>query len=315
MKSKRRHELQTNELADQLGQWIENIKPYTTMILLVVVGAAAIIAAWYYLGSSTEKKQAQAWRSYLRAGTDPQGDLVAELSAVADDFSDTMAGLWAAQTAADIESARGIRLLFTDRASAETSLTLARSRYQEILDNKHAGTAPMLVQRAHFGLAQTYEAQNDVDEASKHYATVAESAKDTALGKAAQERIDKLAMADTKAWYNWFERQKPVPRDLGTGATSPLGSGLDLPPSDLNVVPDQPSDDFLKSGAAEDAGAATPPDEATKEDAAPKDPSAKPSATPEAKAEPQKVTEPAKDAVPPPDGTKADEKSSDPSGK
>ena len=86
MKSKRRHELQTNELADTLGQWIERVRPHMTMIVLLVVGVVAILAAWYYVAYSRESERAQAWRSYMDAGSDPQSDPVSELNAVADRY-------------------------------------------------------------------------------------------------------------------------------------------------------------------------------------------------------------------------------------
>jgi hypothetical protein len=266
MKSKRRHELQTNELADHLGHWIEDFRPYVTRVLVVVVGGVAILAAWFFLASSKERKQALAWRSYMLAGSNPQGDIVAELTLVADDFRSTLAGLWAAQTAADIESARGSRLLFTDRASAETSLNLAKNRYQEVLDSSLTAKAPMLRVRAHFGLAQTFEAQGELEEAKKHFQAVVDSDAASAVGKAAQERLARLELASTARWYNWFERQKPLPRDLGTGFGSGA-PGLDaLPPLDPGTLPDPPANPATGSESqppAEDPsgdGAAVPPE-------------------------------------------------------
>ncbi len=157
----------------------------------------------------------------MLAGTNPQGDIVEELNLVADQFDDTQAGQWAALTAADIESARGVRLMFTDRAAAETS-----SEHGEEPLSRGARTAstrprtPLLLRRAHYGLAQVYEAQGELDDAKKQYATVAESDKDSALGKAAQKRADRIETTATKKWYNWFANQKPAPRNLGTGAAA-----------------------------------------------------------------------------------------------
>ena len=154
MKSKRRHELQTNQLADKLGHWIERVRPYTNMTLVLAAGVLLVLAAWYYLAAGHEKKRAESWRSYMLAGTNPQGDIVEELNLVADQFDDTQAGLWAALTAADIDSARGMRLMFTDRAAAETSLNLAKSRYREVLENKRLPQDALLSIRTHYGLAQ-----------------------------------------------------------------------------------------------------------------------------------------------------------------
>ncbi len=240
MKSKRRHELQTNQLADKLGHWIERVRPYTTMTLVLAAGALLVLAAWYYLAAGHEKKRAESWRSYMLAGTNPQGDIVEELNLVADQFDDTQAGLWAALTAADIDSARGMRLMFTDRAAAETSLNLAKSRYREVLENKRSPQDALLSIRTHYGLAQAYEAQSELDEAKKQYALVVEGSSGSALGKAAQSRLDRLELATTKKWYNWFANQKPAPRNLETGpaARNPLGA----PGTDLSVLPEGPSD-------------------------------------------------------------------------
>ena len=290
MKSKRRHELQTNELADQIGQWIERVRPYTTVTLVVVGGAMLILAAWYFLASGHEKKLAESWRSYMLAGTNPQGDIVEELSFVADEFKDTQAGLWAALTAADVESIRGIRLMFSDRAAAETSLNLAKNHYLNVLENKRSGEDALLSSRTHYGLAQTYEAQGELDEAKKQYALVVEGSQDSALAKAAQTRLDRLGLAATRKWYNWFENQKPVPRDLGTGpgARSPLGA----PAPDLSAVPEAPSQDFLKDETPAAPKSDAPP--ATQAEPA-KDMPIEPAAPP---AEPAKdaPAEPAKDA-------------------
>ena len=222
MKSKRRHELQTNELADRLGHWIENVRPHLTMITLLVVGGLAIIAAWYYYASTRESEIAQAWRAYMNAGTDPSGNIVGELGDVAADYEGTQAGLWAAQTAADMQSAQGVRLLFQDRDSATKILKEAQQRYETVLDSKK--TSAMLSHRAHFGLAQTLEALGDLDDAKTQYEAVITAAKETAIAHAAEQRLARLELALTQKFYNWFSRQKPAPRDLGTGAGGKLGT-------------------------------------------------------------------------------------------
>ncbi len=252
MKSKRRHELQTNELADRLGVWIEQLRPHLTLILIVVAGFVAIVAAWYYLAASREYEQAQAWRSYMDAGADPQSNAVSELSAVADRYSDTLAGLWAAQTAADLEMASGIRLLFQDRAKAETSLSEAEKSYRAILENELADRSPMLLRRARLGLAETLEATGQLEEARKHYQAVVDTDKSSAIGQLAQQRLTHLNEKETKEWYNWFSRQKPVPRKV-EGADGATG-GTVLPERNLDLLPESPGDDFM-SGSSSGEGA------------------------------------------------------------
>ena len=50
MKAKRRHELQTNELADWLGKEVEKVKPYTAWMLggLIVLVLGYLYAHWLF---------------------------------------------------------------------------------------------------------------------------------------------------------------------------------------------------------------------------------------------------------------------------
>jgi len=250
MKSKRRHELQTNELADRLGHWIERVRPYGTTILLGIVGVIAICSAGYYLLTTRSRIRSDAWQAYLRAGSDPQVDVASQLGQVADDFGDTSAGVWAAQNAADLEFSRGIRLLFSDRALAETSLNLAKSRYREVLENNVSKTEPMLAVRSHLGLAQTHEALNALSEAKKHYQAVATAAKGTSVGDTAEQRLALVDQAEMKNWSNWFANQKPAPPPTNpSGSSSPLGGALGTPGGTLDALPDlPPADSSLPAG-------------------------------------------------------------------
>ncbi|MCU0963143.1 MAG: tetratricopeptide repeat protein [Pirellulaceae bacterium] len=255
MKSKRRHELQTNELADRLGHWIEHVRPYTTVLLAAVLGVVLILAGWYYVTAGRARALADGWRSFMSAGANPQANLVEELSRVADQYEDSPAGLWAALTAADLEGARGVSSLFSDRAGAETSLSQAKSRYQDVLANPRAAEDPMLLQRARFGLAQVCEAQSELEEAVKQYSLVSTAAAGTTLGAVAQARAKRLEDTEAKKWYNWFANQRPVPRSLGTDRPSTQFPGL--PEGDLGTVGDSPSPDFLQ-GLSPDAGTSGP---------------------------------------------------------
>ena len=243
MKSTRRHELQTNQLADKLGHWIEGARPYGTTILLIAGGAILVLLAAYFFASSKEKSVEASWRSYLLADVAVSGsDVVEELNNVTDQFSGSLAGQWAALTAADIQAARGVEKLFTDRAAAETDLNSAKTHYREVIDSKWAASEPLMMHRAQYGLAQVLEAQGELDEAAKLYAAVADEVATSTLGKTAKARKDLLAQTDIKKWYNWFGNQKPAPRNLGTGAggPNPLGTG-----TDLNTLPESPGSDFM----------------------------------------------------------------------
>jgi hypothetical protein len=265
MKSKRRHELQTNDLADRLGHVIERIRPYTTMIMLVVVGIAVILAAGYYLAKRQADKQGLAWRYFMAAGTDPQRDVSEQLSEVADDFEGTAAALWASQTAGDLELARGVRMLFTDRALADTSLTQARNYFRDVIENPEVSNYPMLLRRARFGLAQTHEALGELDKAKEFYALVSEGSEGDSIATVAKQRIEQLEKPRVDEFYAWFADQKPVPPAAtgGSGMGSPLGDLLDSPGAGLGDLPDGPSDfmstDFNSSTDGPPGGDTTGP--------------------------------------------------------
>ncbi len=299
MKSKRRHELQTNELADQLGHWIDRVRPHVTTFLLIVLAAVAVLVGWYYVSSSKEYEVAQAWRAYMFAGSNPQGDIIKELNMVADEFPDTQAGLWAALTAADVEAGRAVRLLFQEKATAETGLDDAIKSYERVLGSKAVKDSSMLQSRANFGLGQTLEAAGELDKAIEHYQAVVKVQADSSVAKIAQRRVERLSDSTTKKWYNWFENQKPAPPKPAAGLSPE--NNLGMPSTDLNVLPEGPGQDFMKGATAEE-----PTKDAGSDKAA--DKPAEKAAEPAGKAtEPAKgAAEPAKKAAGSTDGPKLD---------
>jgi hypothetical protein len=247
MKSKRRHELQTNDLADRLGHMIERVRPYTTVIMLVAMGIMVLLAAGYYLSTRQAAKQGLAWRYFMAAGTDPQRDVSEQLSEVADDFEGTSAGLWASQTAGDLELARGVRMLFTDRALADNSLNQARNHFRDVTENTDAATYPMLLRRARFGLAQVHEALGELDKAKEFYGMISKEVAGDSIASAAKKRIARLDTPETDSFYAWFANQKPVPPAATGGTSSPLGDLLDSPGAGLGDLPDSSPGDFMST--------------------------------------------------------------------
>lgn len=269
MKSKRRHELQTNDLADRIGHFIERVRPYVTTALAVLVAFAVVVSVWYYMAANHERKMADAWRAYFSAGTDPTADLTAQLSEVADSYANTSAGLWAAQTAADFSLAQGVQMMFSDRAEAETNIDKAKGLYKQVLDNKLTKSNPMLLERARFGLAQAYETLSELDDARKYYQLVVDTSSGSPLEETAKKRLETLAKPDVEKWYNWFARQEPAPPQPSTPATgaplggSPLGGGM---PS-LSGLSDMPEEDVTAKPKA-DASKPAPSADVTNEPAA-----------------------------------------------
>ena len=311
MKTQRRHELQTNVLADWIGHKVELVRPHLNTIgIVVAVAVLAVLAAIYFL-RGRDTKISVGWEDYYFALAERDTD---RLGAVAEDHPGTPAALWAKQSEADLELAKGIESLFIDRNAAKESLNRARTRYEEIEES--AAGQPLLLQRARFGLAQLYEAQSNIEKAQKYYDLVAASTTDASLSKQAQQRLDVLKDPAVEKWYNWFSRQKPVP------PTTPSTSGGVQLPGNLGELSDRP--DITVPGtvtppapagsspAGETTAAASPPTietpapptepPPTTESSPPTTPPASPSETPPVPSpaeSPQPAAEPSPPATPP----------------
>src|SRR5256885_16183492 len=94
----------------------------------------------------------------------------------------------------------GAALLYSDRNEAQKRLEAAEKAYKQV----EMSNDPLLKSRARFGLAKVYESLCKPDEAHKYYKLVADSEKDSAIGKAAA--ADALRMKDARevAFLDWF---------------------------------------------------------------------------------------------------------------
>jgi hypothetical protein len=112
MKSQQRHELQTNELADKLGIWLQRIRPYSQQIILGVVPVVVVVVVGLYMNNQRIARAGAGWSDYFQAFAqrDPQA-----LSEVARLHSGNPAALWAEQAAGDILLATGAGQMFSDR--------------------------------------------------------------------------------------------------------------------------------------------------------------------------------------------------------
>lgn len=176
MKTKRRHELETNELADWLGQTYRSILPYANHLLwgavilaVLVLGASWLIRSW--------RQPARLAASRLSAALAPRGfgmDQPQQLDArrqdfqaVADEFPDSVPGQWARLLAADTLRQQGMRSYTTDRDGALASLRNAEREYRELTER----TTGMrwLDERALLGRAKALEALGELNDARDVY--------------------------------------------------------------------------------------------------------------------------------------------------
>jgi hypothetical protein len=120
MKSDRRHELQTNVLADWLGEHLESLRPHAMPIALVAIAIVALgLGSIWYFGNAGQTS-AEAWMTYFGAFNQREPGKV--LEHLADEKTSAAAALWARQSIGDLNLAQGTQRLFTDRIEAKKLL-------------------------------------------------------------------------------------------------------------------------------------------------------------------------------------------------
>lgn len=277
MKSKRRHELQTNDLATMLERWWKEFAPYRTPVLVALVVLVGGGLVYRITQTIRRQSEGEVWRSFFAAASsnDPVG-LSKQLKRVARQHQDSTAGLWAALLAGDVQFNQGFRQLFSDRALATTSLNDAKDQYEFVL--KHVGNRDRTLKlRALYGLAQTHEALSHVKEAVKYYQQVVELAGDDVIGADAKKRLELLQDNKIERWYFWFARQEPRPPAPAQPKKELPGTlpGLDDLPDEPDLKPSAPSSSTESSSG--NTSATKPP--ASSGSASPKSPSTPASTT------------------------------------
>jgi len=208
MKTERRHELQTNQLADTLAHWIEAAKPYSRAGLALLVAAVVGLFAWGYLAAQNSRREAQGWAEYFDAIN--SRDARDQLGEIASRYPSLPVGQWASLVLADFQLSNGTDRLFTEKADARSELKQAADRYRSVMLESRE---PTILQRATYGLARAHEALGTLEEARKEYSSIAEQWPDSPFAAPATERAKDLEQTSTKNFYDWFAKYEP-PRQL-----------------------------------------------------------------------------------------------------
>ena len=227
MKTKRRHDLQTNELADWIGTQIEAVKPYSQYIVGGAIAIALVIGLFIMTTSQQRQKKEEAWNDYFAAIHERSPD---KLAKVAQNHPTTVAAQWASQVAGNIYLNEGISELTSDRETAVETLEKAKKSFEAVL--KSSDVKPLLRQKAQFGLAQVYESLGEIEDAKKYYKQVAEAAGEGAFGRLATDGITRLEDPSAPDFYELLATYKPPPPDTGSMTVEdpdPLAEFPDLP--------------------------------------------------------------------------------------
>jgi len=262
MKSERRHELQENELAGKLGEYVAKIQPYSKALIGVIAILAALVFSGFYFSGQKQKNAELSWADYFHATANLDAD---GLRDIADRYAGTKAAAWSFQSAGDIYLASGARTMYFDRQRAASEFISAKESYEAALA---AAKDDMLIQRAIFGIAQSHEALEEYDDATKTYQRVADQWPATAIAEVAAERMDFLNLPSTREFYSWFVKQPPPARKrqsfgVGSGSQSEglaidnlMGDNLGLEPPERRTDGDAEADEALSQfieDAAEDS--------------------------------------------------------------
>jgi hypothetical protein len=285
MKTERRHELQTNVLADSLAHWIEAAKPYSRAALAVVIALVGAIFAWGYYSSQSSRQQADGWTEYYDAmmSRDPREGL----SDVVARYAGTSVAQWARVVLADLQLDDGTNRMFVDKAAGREELQKTIEAYQAILAESDQQN---LLERATFGMARAREALGkELVKAREDYRSIATKWPNSPFAAPAEARAKDLDRLETKDFYDWFakyEPPRPMSKEPGIPGVRPefmkdpledaglkLPSLLDDKSSLLNPAAEAPADATTEpAGEEKPAGEQPAEPEAAASESAPKEP-------------------------------------------
>ncbi len=231
MKTERRHELQTNELADRLAHLIVRIQPVARPLGLALLGAILVGAVYWAVSASAGGRRREGWDQFLAAVNSGREEQYSEIMVA---HAGTPVATMAQLRLADAQLRRGIELLFTNRPAALDELKSAEENFQAVRDAATKDTR--LRQRAWFCLARTRESLNKLDEARADYEGLTRDFPNGIYSPMAKGRLGELAAAGTQQFYAWFAEQNPRP-----AADTSLGSGTDGKKFEFESLPDDSS--------------------------------------------------------------------------
>jgi hypothetical protein len=197
MKTERRHDLETNELARRATVWIEKVKPYSAQIVGVVVvllGFWVVSSIW---GSVSSSQDEAAWDAYDLALTSSDLEMT-NMQQVANNelYENSPVQEWAFAAWADRQLYIASREYLSDRSLAMDRLGRVEAIYEEVAAN---ASDDQLRNRARFGLGRVYEIQNKLEQAREQFDQVQGD-----LQPLARLYSDRLLTPEAKETYAWL---------------------------------------------------------------------------------------------------------------
>jgi hypothetical protein len=263
MKTERRHDLGTNELAHWTAGWIERIKPYSSLLvtaLIVLLGTAVVGSIW---NSASQSQQERAWSAFAMAMNTSDFELKkVQQIASSDEYSGTDMQEWAFAAWADRQLSLASRSYLSNREASKERLQRIVGTYEQLAESSGD---QQIRNRARYGLAQVYELQNRLEEARSQYDLVQGD-----YEAIARSRADHLMAPGMEETYNWLATaelpRRAFPDGPGTPGSRPAFEAdfpdaskgpLDLGPKSLEEIfgtgdTDDSEDRYSTEGSAEE---------------------------------------------------------------
>jgi tetratricopeptide (TPR) repeat protein len=190
MKAEHRKELQTNYLADQIGQFVRGVRQDsgTWVVLGFVAVALALLIAWRYFSNVTFQKRSELWTKLEAASS------VDALESLAQQNPGTLPARIAQFELARTQLRGGLAKLAAssdkEREEAQAKLKEAGELYAKLAQDREF---PLLAQEALRGAGKALESQGDLDGALKKYDELVKAYPDSPLAKQTAEYAKQLA--------------------------------------------------------------------------------------------------------------------------
>ncbi len=261
--NKKKRELEQNELADVLGQRLEQIKPHLPRIGMIIGALALGVIAVAYWFNSRQSLEEIRWREYFFSNNqatyigDPRG-----LDKVAEMFPNSQAGQLALLGSADFNYVMGATSLVRDQEEFQNRLESAAAQYEQIIAST-ARVDPMIKRRATYALAYTYEALGRFPQSEKYYRQIVDEAPDSPIAQLAEKGLQRVTDQSLTSIYTAFQDWKPAETAPGDDPLLPKAPNISFPTDEeltgLPQATDADDDPAPQPGDLEVDGSETSP--------------------------------------------------------
>ena len=201
MDSKKRHELEQNELAKWIiAQYEDWIHPNSSWLGYLCLGIFVVIVLLLVTARLNTWNQNAAWKNYYSALDSPQAEVELELVA---NSSSGIVGVHARLALAQRQLTEGCSQVFIDKAEAIVMLEKAITSFQHV---QRATSDPSVLSEVEFGLGYAWETLaaarvgDDLTKAEEEYQRVVSQWGDKFVGERAKKQLARLQQPTTKTF-------------------------------------------------------------------------------------------------------------------